>query len=111
MPRWKQTFDEELGKHVMVPIGVSEAPKAGAVRGDIPDFVSPIDGTIVRGNKGMRDHCKKHNVVPSAEFSNEWYAKKEKERESVFSGKHSPEATFARKREINEIINHLERKR
>lgn len=35
---------------------------------DIPDFVSPIDGTIVRGRAGMREHCKRHNVVPTNEL-------------------------------------------
>jgi hypothetical protein len=35
---------------------------------DLPDFVSPIDGTIVRGRAGMREHCAKHNVVPTADL-------------------------------------------
>lgn len=36
---------------------------------DLPDFRSPIDGTIVRGRAGMRDHCKRHNVVPTADLA------------------------------------------
>ena len=39
-----------------------------AVMGDIPDFVSPIDGSVVRGRAGMREHCKKHHVVPTADL-------------------------------------------
>jgi hypothetical protein len=39
-----------------------------AVRGDLPDFVSPIDGTVVSGRVQMREHCRKHDVVPTAEL-------------------------------------------
>jgi hypothetical protein len=35
---------------------------------DLPDFVSPIDRTVVRGRTGMRDHCARHNVVPTQEL-------------------------------------------
>jgi hypothetical protein len=35
---------------------------------DLPDFVSPIDGSVVRGRRGIRDHCARHNVVPTAEL-------------------------------------------
>jgi len=35
---------------------------------DIPDFVSPIDGTVVRGRAGLREHCKRHDVVPTNEL-------------------------------------------
>jgi hypothetical protein len=40
-----------------------------AVMGDIPDFVSPIDGSVVRGRAGMREHCRRHHVVPTAELA------------------------------------------
>jgi len=39
------------------------------VCGDLPDFVSPIDGTIVHGRAGLRDHCARHNVVPTADLA------------------------------------------
>lgn len=42
---------------------------APSVRGDIPDFVSPIDGTVVSGRAGLRDHCRRHNVVPTADLA------------------------------------------
>ena len=35
---------------------------------DLPDFVSPIDGTVVHGRAGLRDHCARHNVVPTADL-------------------------------------------
>lgn len=40
-----------------------------SVMGDLPDFVSPIDGTVVRGRAGLRDHCERHNVVPTADLA------------------------------------------
>ena len=40
-----------------------------AVMGDLPDFVSPIDGTLVSGRAGMREHCRKHDVVPTADLA------------------------------------------
>jgi len=41
---------------------------SAAVLGDTPDFVSPIDGSIVKGRAGMRDHCSRHDVVPNQEL-------------------------------------------
>jgi len=39
------------------------------VAGDLPDFVSPIDGTLVSGRAGLRDHCARHNVTPMADLA------------------------------------------
>ena len=45
--------------------------EAGAptIRGDLPDFVSPIDGSVVSGRAGLREHCRRHDVVPTAELA------------------------------------------
>jgi len=55
--------------------GVDEIPelagsgdRSPSVMGDIPDFVSPIDGQLVSGRAGLREHCKKHGVVPTADL-------------------------------------------
>ena len=47
----------------------NEGPAAPAVRGDLADFVSPIDGRLVSGRAGLRDHCARHNVVPTADLA------------------------------------------
>lgn len=53
-----------------LPEGVGQRNSgAPTIRGDLPDFVSPIDGTIVSGRAGMRDHCARHNVVPTADLA------------------------------------------
>jgi hypothetical protein len=36
---------------------------------DVPDFVSPIDRTVIKGRAGIRDHCARHNVVPTQELA------------------------------------------
>ena len=36
---------------------------------DLPDFVSPIDGKLYSGRAGMREHCARHNVVPTADLA------------------------------------------
>jgi hypothetical protein len=39
------------------------------VRGDLPDFVSPIDGKTYSGRAGLREHCRVHDVVPTADLA------------------------------------------
>lgn len=48
---------------------VEQASNRGpTVLPDLPDFVSPIDGKVVSGRRGLRDHCVRHNVVPTADL-------------------------------------------
>ena len=69
----RQSFVQINGK--LYERGVDEIPDIGGevrhgytVMGDLPDFVSPIDGSLVRGRAGMREHCRKHDVVPTADL-------------------------------------------
>jgi hypothetical protein len=52
----------------VLPCDAGDVSQAHAVMGDIPDFVSPVDGSVVSGRAGMREHCKRHHVVPTAEL-------------------------------------------
>lgn len=45
------------------------ADGAPRVMPDLPDFVSPIDGKRYSGRAGLREHCAKHNVVPTADLA------------------------------------------
>jgi len=47
----------------------ADTKRSPTILADLPDFKSPIDGSIVRGRAGMRDHCARHNVVPTAELA------------------------------------------
>ena len=44
-------------------VGVS-----AAVFGDNVRFVSPIDDAVVEGRAAMREHCRRHDVVPNQEL-------------------------------------------
>lgn len=51
----------------------SDQPERPTSRGvtilpDLPDFVSPIDGKTYSGRAGLREHCKRHDVVPTADL-------------------------------------------
>lgn len=52
---------------------------------DLPDFVSPIDGKVVNGRKGLREHNKRHNVTNPADYTNQW-AKQREERTRFYTG-------------------------
>jgi hypothetical protein len=41
---------------------------APAIIADTAAFVSPIDGSVVDGRAALRDHCARHNVVPTVEL-------------------------------------------
>jgi hypothetical protein len=52
-----------------LPGGVETASgRTASIMPDLPDFVSPIDGKTYSGRAGMRDHCARHDVVPTAEL-------------------------------------------
>lgn len=46
----------------------SSSQRGPTVVGDLPDFVSPIDGKTYSGRTGLREHCARHDVVPNAEL-------------------------------------------
>ena len=49
----------------MVEITPDDKPIVGHyVCGDIPAFVSPLDGSLVEGRKAYENHLKKHDVRP-----------------------------------------------
>ena len=71
---------------------------------DIPDFVSPIDGRVIKGRKGLREHNKQHNVTNIADFKETW-EKAAKERERFFSG----DPTYDSKRRKEHLIQAYEK--
>lgn len=51
------------------PISTSTNGEAyPAILPDLPDFVSPIDGRRYSGRSGLREHCRRHDVVPNVEL-------------------------------------------
>lgn len=71
MPRrsWVQINGKLYDKSLPLPEGIVEPTlKPTTIYGDLPAFVSPIDGKTYSGRAGMRDHCARHNVVPTADL-------------------------------------------
>jgi hypothetical protein len=110
MPRYRQVINED-GSSTFVEIGARRSSDSGvSIQGDIDPFVSPIDGTVISDRKQYREHCKQHNVVPAAEFSPEFYERKRKERERMYTGERTPSEIKASKMEIYERITQAERR-
>ena len=47
----------------------TETRRATAVMGDLPDFVSPVDGSIVSGRASLREHDLRNNVVNTLDLA------------------------------------------
>ncbi len=110
MPRWRQVINPETGKSEFVPIGKHKGSVANhAVHGDIQPFVSPLDGSVISDRKQYREHCERHNVVPAAEFSQDFYERKAAERARLYTGERTKAEVRRDRQKINEIINQLER--
>ncbi len=105
--RWRQ--DHLTGE--MIPIdAAARAHEGHYIRGEIADFISPIDGTIVSGRKQREEHCRKHGVRPAEEYPPEHYERAAKKRADFFNGVRTRAETQAQRENINEVINHLERR-
>lgn len=78
--RWNpDTCQQEL-------IAETESKTYGlTIMADIPDFVSPVDGRVVHGRRGLREHNRELDVTNTADYTNEW-AEKARERERFYSG-------------------------
>ena len=111
--RWRQVIDKETGKSTMVPMdrdAMKHDSAAGiVVRGQFDAFKSPLDGTIINTQRQYDEHCRRHNVVPAAEFSPDFLSRKAEERARLYKGEHTPSEKLARKREIYEVWQHHER--
>lgn len=58
------------------------------VRGDIPDFVSPIDGSRIGSRSDLRRHTKRYGVVPVSEVCPKEMARKAEQRRQMREGVH-----------------------
>ena len=56
-------------KHLAEPLNYPASDGATSFIPDIVPFVSPIDGTVINSRTQYRDHCKRHDVVPTAELA------------------------------------------
>jgi hypothetical protein len=63
MARRRFRYDRATDSMVEVPLETA-TDDFTMVHGDIPAFVSPLDGTTVEGRRAYVEHMQKHNVVP-----------------------------------------------
>lgn len=109
MARWRQVFDEETQTSEFVPMdsaAVARSSGGASIHGDITPFVSPVDGSVISDRKQLREHNKRNNVVNASEFSDEYYAKKRKERERVYTGERTKDQIRRDRMDINDAIEH-----
>jgi hypothetical protein len=66
---------------------------------DLPDFVSPIDGRVIHGRRGLREHNKELGVTNTADYTEQW-KRQAKERGKAFT----PGAGYDSKRRKEHLI-------
>ena len=107
--RWRQD------RHTLEMIPVDEAARklsgeSHAIHANNFDaFKSPIDGTIIRNKRDYDNHNKRNNVVNAKEFSPEYYATKQKERDRVLSGERTKDEVRRDRQDIYDKWTQAER--
>jgi hypothetical protein len=108
--RWKQSLNEETGKHEFIPI--DEAARthncSAAIHGDIDSFVSSVDRSVITDRKQLREHNLRNGVVNMDEYGADHWDKQEKVRDRHYNGEHTSAESLKRKQEIYEIIQRAE---
>lgn len=60
------------------------------IHGPLKPFQSPIDGSAIESTRDYKEHMRKHNVVPTGEFGEnfgeKWFERKAKERAAYYDG-------------------------
>lgn len=107
MPRYIQ--DPITNRLVPADEYYRPSSRSAAVSDDIEAFVSTVDGTVISSRSGLREHNKRHNVVTAAEYGGHVDKEAKQRRDDHYLGKHSKQEKLARKREIYETINRMER--
>lgn len=108
MSRYKLVYDEKGAAYEYVNgelvwarddlANASPGQNGPSIVKDIEPFVSPIDGTVISGRAALREHCLKHNVVPTADLKGLPVKTFNQEHKS------SPEYRDEMKRTIAEVI-------
>ena len=97
-----KAYEYKDGVLVWVREGLLEGSQAHArhpaILPDLAPFVSPIDGSVVSGRAALRDHCRRHDVVPTSELAG-------LPPKPMVRHDYSPEYREATRRTIAEIIN------
>jgi len=60
------------------------ATKTHEIQADIEPFVSPIDKSVISSRAQLREHNRRHNVTHASDFSPEFIAQRQRQREAFF---------------------------
>lgn len=78
-------YNEQTGK--MEQLALAPISNVHLVMPDLPDFVSPVDGSVVHGRAGLREHDRRNGTTNIADYSESWKKAAEKRAEFV-NGQH-----------------------
>ena len=109
MPRYRQ--DPITHKLVLVTEDSYHRSRSDAptILPDLPDTISSVDGSIIKGRAGLRRHNSNHKVVDSREFADTWSKAREK-RDDFFTGNDNTHKK-ERKEALLKTIHQMEQNR
>ena len=85
MPSWIQ--DPETGKLIPKELFKRQGQTADYyVQGALEPFISPVTKELITSREQLRLHNKEHGITNSADYSDEYMAKKIKQREDRLNG-------------------------
>lgn len=98
----KRYVYDELTK-TMVERPIENSSFSGFVMGDLEDFVSPVDGKIVHGRAGLREHDKRHGTTNVADYKETWAKNMERRANFSLGRDHDRSRTEAVVRAFNDL--------
>lgn len=99
--RKRYVYDPETKE--MVEVEFKRREYGTLVVGDLPDFVSPVDGKVVHGRAGLREHDRRNGTTNVADYKETW-AKNLAKRESFSRGElHDKKRTESIVRAYNDL--------
>lgn len=102
--RRRYVWDPELKELVEIPL--ERTPEAlPYVWRDIESYQSTVDGTVITDRKQHREHMKRHNMAPTADFTETWRKARE-ERIQHLNGTH-PADRAARVNALRDAFEHV----
>jgi hypothetical protein len=92
--RKRYVYNDKTGK--MEEISFAPRIHLYEIMPDLPDFVSPIDGKVVHGRRGLRDHNKRYGVTNISDYKGEWERFQNKRAEIVQGTQRTDKARIER---------------
>lgn len=105
MTRRRYVWDPELKELVEVPMNRGAEESSAYVWGDIESYKSVVDGTVITDRKQHREHLKRHNMAPTADYTETWRKARE-ERAQHLNGTH-PKDRAARINALRDAFEHV----